>query len=62
MHPDAFVRSLLDADPDAVIEGARAHRAELVNPSRSPAEYIAALEAQGMAETAAALRDWELDL
>jgi hypothetical protein len=56
MHPDTFVRSLLDTNPDAVLDGARAHRAELVNPPRSAAEYIAALEAQGLATTATALR------
>jgi hypothetical protein len=56
MHPDAFVKSLLGTNPDAVIEGARSHRSELVNPPRSAAEYIAALEAQDMTGTAAALR------
>jgi hypothetical protein len=56
MHPDMFVRSLLDTNPDAVIDGARSHRSQLVNPPRSAAEYIAALEAQGMTATAAALR------
>lgn len=56
IHPDAFVRSLLDTNSDAVIDGARSHRSELVNPPRIPEEYIAALEAQGMTATAAALR------
>ena len=56
MHPDAFVRSLFEADPDAVVAGAQSHRAELRNPPRSAAEYIAALESQDMIETAAALR------
>jgi predicted nucleic acid-binding protein len=56
MHPDAFVRSLLGTNPDAVIDGARAHRGELVNPPRSSDEYIAALEVQGLVATAAALR------
>jgi PIN domain len=56
MHPDAFVRSLFDSNPDAVIDGARSHRGELVNPSRTPVEYIAGLEAQGLPATAAALR------
>jgi hypothetical protein len=56
LHPDAFVLLLLDTNPDTVVEGARSHRAELVNPPRSPAEYIAALEAQDMTATAAALR------
>ena len=56
MHPDVFVRSLLDTNPHPAIDGARSHRADLVNPPRSPAEYIAALEVQGMTATAAALR------
>jgi hypothetical protein len=56
IHPDAFVLSLLETNPDAVIEGVRAHRGELVDPARSPTEYIAALDAEGMIATAAALR------
>ena len=55
--PDAFVRSLFDANPDAVIEGARSHRSELLNPPRSPAEYLAALESDDLTTTAAALRN-----
>ena len=62
MHPDAFVRSLFDANPDAVVDGARSHRADLAKPPRSPAEYIKALEGQGLIETAAALRVRESDL
>jgi phosphohistidine phosphatase SixA len=56
MHPDIFVRLLLDTTPDLAIEGARSHRADLTNPPRSPTDYIAALEVQGMTATAAALR------
>jgi len=55
-HPDEFIRSLFDKDPDAVIEGVRSHRADLVNPPRSPADYVAALETQGLLSTAEALR------
>lgn len=62
LHPDRFVRRLFDENPDAVIEAARSHRADLKNPPRSPAEYIAALEHQDMTVTAAALRSREQDL
>ena len=56
VHPDAFVRLLLDLNPTAALDAVRRHRADLQNPPRSPAEYIAALEAQDMPTTAASLR------
>ncbi len=56
MHPDAFVGRLLDEQPEAAIQAVRCHRADLKNPPRSPAEYIAALEMQNMPATAATLR------
>lgn len=62
LHPDAFVVSLIKADTETVIEGARAHRAELLNPPRTPAEYLASLESYGLKATAAALRRFETAL
>ena len=62
IHRDAFVRALFDTNPDAVVESARSLRADLKDPLRSPAEYIAALESQDMAATASALRTRENDL
>lgn len=61
MHPDTFIRSLFDADPAGVIEAARSHRRDLKSPPRTPAEYLAALENDGMTATAAALRGQELE-
>ena len=55
-HPDAFVRSLIEDDADAVVAAVAEHRAALVNPPKSPDEYLAMLERQQMTETVAALR------
>ncbi len=55
-HPDVFVRSLIEDDADAVVAAVAEHRAALVNPSKSPDEYLAMLERHHMTETVAALR------
>lgn len=55
LHPDAFMRYLIESNTDAVIEGVRSHRRDLVRPPRSPTEYLKALADQGLAETAKAL-------
>ena len=62
LHPDTFVRRLFDDNPDAVLAAARSHRADLMNPPRSPAEYLDALTDHDMAETADALKNREGDL
>ena len=62
IHPDTFVRRLFDENPDAVLAAAKAHRADLKSPPRSPADYLVALEGQEMAETATALRARAQDL
>lgn len=62
MHPDGFVRSLLESGPDTVIEAARSHRAQLRNPPRSASEYLDVLEREGLPESAAVLRTRQQDL
>ncbi len=55
-HPDDFVLALLDTFPDLVLEGARAHRASLKNPTKTQDEYLAELDAQGLAKSVAEIR------
>jgi predicted nucleic acid-binding protein len=55
-HPDEFVLRLLDLAPYAVKEAAETHRKSLKNPPKSIKEFLASLEAQGLPQSAAALR------
>ena len=55
-HPDTFMHALIESDADAVVAAIAEHRAALVNPPKTPAEYLAMLERQHMTETVAALR------
>jgi len=55
-HPDQFILDLLDLDPDAVKEVAETHRRSLKNPPKSVEEYLASIEAQGLPQSATALR------
>ncbi len=56
-HPDDFVLALLDAFPGFVLEAARTHRTSLKNPSKTPEEYLAELNAQGLEKSVSVLRD-----
>jgi len=56
-HPDDFVLALLDASPGFVLEAARTHRTSLKNPSKTPEEYLAELNAQGLEKSVSVLRD-----
>ncbi|WP_263384922.1 PIN domain-containing protein [Granulicella arctica] len=56
-HPDDFVIAVLDAFPELVLEAARNHRASLKSPSKTPDEYLAELDAQGLGKTVIALRE-----
>lgn len=62
MSPDEFVCHLLDIDPQAVVAGARSHRADLKNPTRVPAQYLAGLASKGLSSTAAALSGYLSEL
>ena len=57
-HPDLFVRALIEDDSGAVVAVVAEHRAALVNPPKSPDEYLAMLERHRMTETVAALRSF----
>jgi len=54
-HPDQFILRLLDLAPDTVIAAAETHRQSLKNPAKTVAEYLEALERQGLACTVSAL-------
>ena len=55
-EPDAFVHSLLEADPESAVAAFAADRARLRHPAMDPDQYIASLERAGLTMTAAALR------
>jgi len=55
-HPDEFILSLLNLAPGIVTTAARAHRESLTRPPKTIEEYLSALEAQGLTQTASALR------
>ena len=56
-HPDDFILALLETFPDSVMGAARNHRTSLRNPQKMLDEYLADLDAQGLAKTVIALRD-----
>jgi hypothetical protein len=55
-HPDELFAELLDAAVDEFCEAARLQRHGLKNPSRSVEEFLATLEAVGLAKTVARLQ------
>jgi hypothetical protein len=57
-HPDEFVVHLLDLAPGLVVDAARLHRESLKNPAKTAEEYLEMLEAEGLTETVAILRDY----
>jgi hypothetical protein len=58
LHPDEFVTSLLDLTPHVVCAAAKRQRESLKHPPKSVEEYLDALERQGLAQTASALRQF----
>ena len=56
LHPDEFILQLLDLAPGLVAAAARDHRESLKNPPKTIEEYLHALEAQGLTQTASVLR------
>ena len=57
VHPDEFIRGLLDTAAQAVIEAFTADRARMIKPPMTVSEYLVALENAGLTVTAATLRD-----
>lgn len=57
-HPDEFVVHLLDLAPGLVIDAARHHRESLRNPAKTAEQYLEMLEAEGLTEAVAILREY----
>lgn len=55
-HPDDFLMFQLDLAPNIVCAAAKRHRASLRNPAKDVEEYLATLEAQGLAQRVSSLR------
>jgi hypothetical protein len=55
-HPDDFLTFQLELAPNVVCAAAKRHRASLKNPPKDVDEYLATLEAQGLAQTVSSLR------
>lgn len=55
-HPDEFLGYQLDLASNLVCAAAKRHRANLKKPPKTVEEYLATLEAQGLAQTVAGLR------
>ena len=56
MHPDQFIRHLIDVAPANVVEVVREQQASLTNPPVSMPELLALFERLDLVETVAALR------
>jgi hypothetical protein len=59
-HPDDFIVDLMNQHPDKVCEAASQHRRSLKNPAKTINEYLDTLLRQGLTQTVAQLRKWEL--
>ena len=58
LHPDTFVRALIEDYAEAVVAAVADHRGALTNPPKTPAEYLAMLDRQQMVATVSALRSF----
>ena len=57
-HPDDFIHYQFDLAPNIVCAAARRHRESLRRPPMNVAEYLEALERQGLVQTVAVLRQY----
>ncbi|MBX7106048.1 MAG: PIN domain-containing protein [Gemmataceae bacterium] len=55
-HPDEFLVSLFDAEPDAFCDAVKRQRDGLRNPPKTADELLTILEGQGLVQTVARLR------
>ncbi len=62
LHPDAFVVSLCEEDPDGVLRAMQRHRASLRRPPKSSGEYLTSLRRAGLDHTAAWLAGYAEEL
>lgn len=59
-HPDDFAVHLMNLNADKICEAASRHRRSLKNPAKNIDEYLDTLLRQGLIQTVAQLRKWEL--
>jgi len=59
VDPDPFTSSLLNRTEERLVEVARAHRASLTNPEKTPEEYLHLLKKSRLEETAGRLAEHE---
>jgi predicted nucleic acid-binding protein len=57
-HPDQFIAHLLDLAPTAVCTAAKRQRESLKNPPKTVGEYLGTLEAAGLPQTVAGLKQF----
>lgn len=57
-HPDDFIVDLLDLHLAGVLEAAASHRRSLKNPHKTADEYLDTLQAQGLTQSVAVMRQW----
>jgi DNA-binding IclR family transcriptional regulator len=57
-HPDDFIVDLLELHSGEVVQAVAAHQRSLQNPPKTVEEYLDTLAAQGLTQSAAALRQW----
>ena len=57
-HPDDFIVDLLDLHLASVLEATANHRRSLKNPCKTVSEYLDTLQAQGLTQSVAVLRQW----
>ena len=57
-HPDQFLTHLLDLAPNVVCAAAKRQRQSLKKPPKTVAEFLETLEATGLAQTVARLREF----
>ncbi|MEE8058498.1 MAG: PIN domain-containing protein [Pseudomonadales bacterium] len=58
IHPDDFIRELMESNISVVIEAVRQHRASLKNPPFSKSEYLDCLLKQQLPQTVSWLREF----
>ena len=59
LSPDAFLCRLLEEDEEQVLVGVRRRRASLRRPAKTVEEYLSTLQANGLPQFVAFLRQWE---
>ena len=62
VSPDELVMRLIQKRPERILDVVKIHRQSLARPPKTVEEYLATLEEQGLAKTAAFLREYQSDI